>query len=48
MFRLARSLSWAVVIAIAFTPAGARSPILREIEDSFVRLHEEVDRKSVV
>ncbi len=42
MFRLARSLSWAVVVAIAFTPAGARSPILREIEDSFVRLHEEV------
>jgi len=42
MFRLARPLSWVVVIAIALMPAGARSPILREIEDSFVRLHEEV------
>ena len=42
MYRMARVLGWAVVFAVALAPAGARSPILREIEDSFVRLHEEV------
>lgn len=42
MFRLARPLVWVLLCTVAVVAAGARSPILREIEDSFVRLHEEV------
>lgn len=42
MQSLARLLAGSALCAIALLPAGARSPILREIEDSFVRLHEEV------
>jgi len=38
----ASAASLAVAALLLLLPAGARSPILREIEDSFVRLHEEV------
>lgn len=42
-----RWLACVLAAGALLVPAGARSPILREIEDSFVRLHEEV-RPSVV
>lgn len=42
MFGLARPIAWALMAIVVLAPAVARSPILREIEDSFVRLHEEV------
>ena len=42
MYRLARPFLGGVLAVLAALPAGARSPILREIEDSFIRLHEEV------
>ena len=42
MYRVARWAAAAVTLVLALGPAAGRSPILREIEDSFVRLHEEV------
>ena len=42
MFRVARWTAGVATLALALLPAAGRSPILREIEDSFVRLHEEV------
>lgn len=42
MYRVALWMVAAVLLTAAVAPASGRSPILREIEDSFVRLHEEV------
>lgn len=42
MNHVARWSLAAVTLVLSLGPAAARSPILREIEDSFVRLHEEV------